>query len=439
MNLSQVLVIVTLMATLGLRGKEYNMSWFSNDPIEKSPSETPASKGFFESDPIEQDSPQSQGEVIKAYPPALERGDKDNGEGGIISKVQSALSSLGLYSGDNDGVVGNKTIAGVQDYQAQAGFDRTGVIDEGTLDGILSTPASDRIDSINIPSTLGSTPTPDVAPVGDTTPAAAPVAVSTTVFATITKDGTSTTVDITTPLTNGFDSLTLAEGTNIHLDGRGFVTLPHGIVPDANSIKKGDGTAFDPTGRHGLKTGNLASVDYSDATKYNISRADYTSDEAWAKAVYSEFGQRTATEYGTGFEDLTDTAKQAAYDMTWNAGIGAASWSSVQTMLTEASKDSDEDKTSDNLIGFTTNFKSGTEKVNGKVINNYPRGLLKRRAQTYNLVAKDGEEAATITTTSTMVNGVRTGTKYDIKKEDGTVIKSWTKPDLNERLGDLEV
>ena len=163
------------MATLGLRGKEYNMSWFSNDPIEKSPSETPTSKGFFESDPIEQDSSQSQGEVIKAYPPALERGDKDNGEGGLISKVQSALSSLGLYSGDNDGVVGNKTIAGVQDYQAQAGFDRTGVIDEGTLDGILRTPASDRIDSINIPSALGSAPTPDSAPVADTTPAAAPV------------------------------------------------------------------------------------------------------------------------------------------------------------------------------------------------------------------------------------------------------------------------
>lgn len=273
--------------------------------------------------------------------------------------------------------------------------------------------------------------------VEDTVPEVSPTA--STTFATITKDGTSTTVDATPPLNNGFDSLTLAEGTNIHLDGRGFVTLPHGIVPDANSIKKSDGTAFDPTGRHGLRAGNLSSVDYSEATKYNISRADYTSDEDWAKAVYAEFGERTATEYGTGFEDLTDAAKQAAYDMTWNAGIGSASWSSVQTMLTEASKSSDEDKTTDNLIGFTTNFRSGTEKVNGNVIANYPRGLLKRRAQTYNLVAKEGEEATTVTTTSVMTNGARTGTKYDIKTEEGTVIKSWTKPDLNERLGDLEI
>jgi len=278
-------------------------------------------------------------------------------------------------------------------------------------------------------------------PVADDTETTEPEATTpaTTTFATITKNGTSTTVDETVPLTSGFDSLTLAEGTSIHLDGRGFVTLPHGIVPDANSIKKADGTAFDPTGSHGLKSGNLSGVAYSGATKFGISRTDYTDDESWAKAVFAEFGDRTATEYGTDFVDLTDSAKQAAYDMAWNAGIGAASWSSVQTMLTEASKVDDTTKTTDNLIGFTTNFRSGKEKVNGVSVNNYPRGLLKRRVQTYNLVAKPGEEAATITTTSVMKNGARTGTKYDIKKADGTVIKSWTKPDLNERLGDLGV
>lgn len=262
---------------------------------------------------------------------------------------------------------------------------------------------------------------------------------ATTTFATITKNGTSTTVDETVPLTSGFDSLTLAEGTNIHLDGRGFVTLPHGIVPDKNSIKKSNGTSFDPTGKHGLKAGDLSGVDYSAATKFGISRTDYTDDESWAKAVYAEFGDRTATKYGNGFDTLTDSAKQAAYDMAWNAGVGSASWSSVQTMLTEASKTDETAKTTDNLIGFTTNFKSGTEKVNGVSVNNYPRGLLKRRLQTYNLVAKQGEEAATITTTAVMTSNARTGTKYDIKKEDGTVLKSWNKPDLNERLGDLEI
>ena len=44
-----------------------------------------------------------------------------------------------------------------------------------------------------------------------------------------------------------------------------------------------------------------------------------------------------------------------------------------------------------------------------------------------------------ITTTAIMKNNNRTGTKYDIKKSDGSVIKSWEKPDNNERLGDLAV
>jgi len=313
---------------------------------------------------------------------------------------------------------------------------QTGVLPAGgdTGNGLMSSLRPEARPAELVMSSLRPEARPDVV----TEEPEAVVPTSTT-FATITKSGTSTIVDSTAPLTNGFDSLTLAEGTNIHLDGRGFVTLPHGIVPDTNSIKKADGTAFNPTGSHGLKRRDLSGVDYSGATKFGISRTDYADDEAWAKAVYAEFGDRTATEYGTGFVDLTDSAKQAAYDMTWNAGIASASWSSVQTMLTEASKEDDTTKSTDNLIGFTTNFRSGKEKVNGVSVNNYPRGLLKRRAQTYNLVAKSGEEASTITTIAVMTNGVRTGTTYQIKKSDGTIIKTWTKPDLNERLGDLEI
>ena len=251
---------------------------------------------------------------------------------------------------------------------------------------------------------------------------------SSSAFATIIKSGVSETVDATTSLSSGFDSLTEAEGTDIHLDGRGFVTLPYGIVPDKDSIKKSDGTTFDPTGKHGLTAADLTSVDYSGATKFGVSRSDYDNDQDFAKAVYAEFSKRTATEYGTGFDDLTDAAKQAAYDMAWNAGIGSAGWSSVKTMLQEASKEGTKSK--DSLIGFTTNFKSGTD---------YPRGLLKRRLETYNLVANEGEKAALITTTAVMTDGKRTGTLYTIKDANGGTLKTWTKPDTDEKLGDLEV
>jgi len=248
------------------------------------------------------------------------------------------------------------------------------------------------------------------------------------IFATLVTTTGSETVDSTTPLTAGFDSLVEAEGTDIHLDGRGFVTLPYGIVPDSGSVKKANGTTFDPTGSHGLSASQLSGVDYSGATKFGLSRTDYDNDEAFAKAVYAEFANRTATSYGEGFEDLTDEAKQAAYDMAWNAGIGSAGWSSVQTMLNEASKDGDRSK--DSLIGFTTNFRSGSD---------YPRGLLKRRLQTYNLVANEGEAASVITTTAVMKDGKRTGTLYTVKDANGGVLKTWTKPDLDEVLGDLEV
>ena len=251
---------------------------------------------------------------------------------------------------------------------------------------------------------------------------------SSSAFATIIKSGVSETVDTTTSLSSGFDSLTEAEGTDIHLDGRGFVTLPYGIVPDKDSIKKSDGTTFDPTGKHGLTAADLTSVDYSGATKFGVSRSDYDNDQDFAKAVYAEFSKRTATEYGTGFDDLTDAAKQAAYDMAWNAGIGSAGWSSVKTMLQEASKEGTKSK--DSLIGFTTNFKSGTD---------YPRGLLKRRLETYNLVANEGEKAALITTTAVITDGKRTGTLYTIKDANGGTLKTWTKPDTDEKLGDLEV
>jgi len=179
-------------------------------------------------------------------------------------------------------------------------------------------------------------------------------------------------------------------------------------------------------------------IDYSGATKFGLSRSSYSSDEQFAKAVYVEFGKQAGENYGTGFEDLSDKAKEAAYDMAWNAGVESTGWSSVKTMLDETSKD-EATQTTDNLIGFTTNFRSGKEKVNNVSVNNYPRGLLKRRLTTYNLVAKTGEEAVDIVTTSVETNGKRTGTKYDIRKADGTVLKSWTKPDLNETLGTLSV
>jgi len=233
----------------------------------------------------------------------------------------------------------------------------------------------------------------------------------------------------------GFDTLLKSEGLDIHLDQNGAVTLPYGIVPDKNSVKTADGTPFDPTAKkHNVGKDDVSGVDYSKATKFGVSREDFATDEKFAKAVFDKFAEATKKKYGSGFKDLSESAKQVAYDLSWNGGTRFIGFKDVKAMLKEASKKDNADKSTDILIGFTKNFVSN---------NNWMRGLLKRRVQTYNLVAKPGEKATTITTTAVMKNNKRTGTKYDIKKSDGSVIKSWTKPDPDDRLsvehGDLVV
>ena len=353
---------------------------------------------------------------------AFRQGDRDAGPNGTIRSAQTNMIRLGLDGiGEVDGVYGRNTMNGVQDAQGMFGLPRTGVLDQATQDA-FSNLTDDQI-AFFTSETEAVAATPVAAVEEETNQ----TEVSTS-FATIISGDSSTEVAETPSLRSGFDSLVEAEGTSIHLDGRGFLTLPYGIVPDANSVKKADGTVFDPTGSHGLTSSNLSGVDYAGATKFGISKTSYDTDEAFAKAVYSEFATRTASKYGEGFDGLTDTAKQAAYDMAWNAGIGSAGWSSVKTMLDEASKEGA--RSTENLIGFTTNFRSGSD---------YPRGLLKRRLQTYNLVANEGEEASAVTTSAVSEGGVRTGTTYTAKTSDGTVLATYTKPDNNEKLGTLTV
>ena len=229
----------------------------------------------------------------------------------------------------------------------------------------------------------------------------------------------------------GFDTLLKSEGPDIHLDQNGTVTLPYGIVPDKNSVKTADGTPFDPTaGKHNVGKDDVSGIDYSKATKFGVSREDFTTDEKFAKAVFDKFAAATKKKYGSGFKDLSESAKQVAYDLSWNGGTKFIGFKDVKAMLKEASKKDNADKSTDILIGFTKNFVSN---------NNWMRGLLKRRVKAYNLVAKPGEKATMITTTAIIENNKRTETKYDIKKSDGSVIKSWTKPDPDDDLGDLVV
>ena len=240
---------------------------------------------------------------------AFRQGDRDAGPNGTIRSAQTNMIRLGLDGiGEVDGVYGRNTMNGVQDAQGMFGLPRTGVLDQATQD------AFNNLTDDQIAFFTSETEAVAATPVAAVEEETNQTEVSTS-FATIISGDSSTEVAETPSLRSGFDSLVEAEGTSIHLDGRGFLTLPYGIVPDANSVKKADGTVFDPTGSHGLTSSNLSGVDYAGATKFGISKTSYDTDEAFAKAVYSEFATRTASKYGEGFDGLTDTAKQAALSL----------------------------------------------------------------------------------------------------------------------------
>jgi len=240
----------------------------------------------------------------------------------------------------------------------------------------------------------------------------------------------------TPAMQSGFTSLIDSEGVDIHVDGREILTLPYGIVPDKGSVKKLDGATFDPRKGHGFKAGDdLSGIDYSGAIKFGVKRVDFSSDRLFAEAVYKKFADETHDKLrananlSTPVEKLPDAALEAAYDLSWNIGTGAAKWGSVGIMLEEASKEGARDK--DKLIGFVGNFRSGAQ---------WPRGLLKRRLMTYNLVANTEDVAATVRTEASLdKQGKRVGTVYSVLREDGTLLKEYTKAVTNEKLGDLKV
>jgi len=233
-----------------------------------------------------------------------------------------------------------------------------------------------------------------------------------------------------TYVNNMFDSLKDVEGETSHVDGRGYFTMAYGVVPDADSVTKSDGTKFDPRGTHGFTTDTAGTVDVSKAThtlnvdettSYTLKREDYDSDKTFAKAVVDLYDTEAAKKYGEGWDDLPDSSKRMALDLAWNGGVGAIGWDSVQTAMKEADKES---PSTDNLFGFTVNFRSGTE---------YPRGLFKRRLIQYNIIANEADKAATYSTE--VINdaqGKRIGTKYIANRSDGTEIGSYSRTDKPE-------
>jgi hypothetical protein len=258
-------------------------------------------------------------------------------------------------------------------------------------------------------------------------------------------------IENTPLLTSSFEDIATAEnpdtGAMVHLDSENIITLWNGVVPTGGLTYRGRSI---PAEGHGLTPPQLSEVDYSNAVSQGINRSDYEDGkdgyDQWSKAVFTVYADKVAeqaglqNDYGTNalvnnniaFDDLPDGAKKMMYDIGWNGGEGSAKWSGVSKSAYEASKPI-EDQTTDNLIDITKHFSTNDGA-------RWRRGVLKRRAMQYNNVAKPGEIATNINTTPwNDAKGNRKGTTYAIQTANGTTLKTYNKPDLNEDLGDLEV
>jgi len=247
-----------------------------------------------------------------------------------------------------------------------------------------------------------------------------------TSFATLKIGDDSTSVAESAHLTNMFNGLADVEGDFNHVDGRGYFTMPYGVVPDNGSVKREDGTAFNPRSDHGYTTSTAGTVDTSNATHtlkvgdntYTVRRADYNSDETFARGVVALYNREAQKQYGEGWDNLTEGARSMALDMAWNGGVGAVGWSSVRNAMEEAGK---ENPSTETLFGFTANIRSG---------ENYPRGLFKRRLIQYNMIANPADAAATYSTEALTRDNQRVGTRYIAHRADGTNIGSWDRYDV---------
>lgn len=244
-------------------------------------------------------------------------------------------------------------------------------------------------------------------------------------FATLKIGDERTNIAEAEHLTTMFNGLADVEGDFNHVDGRGYFTMPYGVVPDDGSVKREDGTAFNPRSGHGYTTSTAGSVDTSNAThtlevgdnRYTVRRADYDSDEAFARGVVALYNREARNQYGEGWDNLTENARSMALDMAWNGGVGAVGWTSVRNAMEEAGK---ENPSTETLFGFTANMRSG---------ENYPRGLFKRRLIQYNMIANPEDAASTYSTEALMRDDQRVGTRYIAHRADGTNIGSWDRYD----------
>jgi len=227
-----------------------------------------------------------------------------------------------------------------------------------------------------------------------------------------------------------------AEGTTTHFDAptNGILTMPYGVVPDGGITFTKDGKTQNINARNsGLTASDLPNIDTSKATKKiysasgslvtTIKRADYTTDEEFAGAVFDAY-ETEAKKNVAGYDNLTDGQKKFMVDMVWNAGQRASLWNDPKNAINELKKDNP---------NYNIVYKVMRNLNSGGVAN---RGVLKRRAMSLNLMITDDSKKIEKIKTYKLPNGK---TRFSAITKSGLEILARDEANSSAKLGTLPV
>ena len=237
--------------------------------------------------------------------------------------------------------------------------------------------------------------------------------------------------------------MTALRGSGHHLGGADYrdvgITLEAGIVPDSGLKYKHNGTVITLPNNRAQRWSVLSAAGVTrrnfdtdnvitdDVVKSGIRRKDYSSDEAFTKAVLTGFQDKaedTWVSLGYDRDDFNSDARKTLADMAWNAGTDAIGYNSMRPVLTELAKDV-ENRDTTAMRGLLNTAPTQSGRILG--------GVMKRRAIQYNWSVPEEDRIERVTSSSRTGQGVyyyENGDTYTISRTNGADTQDEMVPSL---------
>lgn len=288
--------------------------------------------------------------------------------------VQGKLTKLGYVPRGIDGQIGNSTRAAIRSFQKANGLTVNGEVDDATLSKLQS-PSAKRY-------------------------------------------------KFSDAVEGAYTDFAGSEETKAHLGGADYksvgITLAYGVLPDSGLKYKHNGEVINlpkekskrwaALSAAGVTTKNFNpdNVITDDAVKAGVRRGDYRSDEEWAKASITAFEdmiKNSMIGINVNPDDVNSDVMKGLISFNWNTG--GHNWEGAKNAYREVVKDNPNMNTIKN--GLLQVFTSG-----GTVY----RGLAKRRAADYNMIAEGLNKPKIESYTPVILQNGNAGFKFN--QEDDT-------------------